>query len=276
MNKRPDWKKPFSMPGSRPMNADKKVTILGVNVSRYGLEETISKMAEAIEKGERLRIAVTPVNCLLWARKNEALKQIYNTADIVTADGVPVVWASAWLRKPITGRVTGLDLLPEFAKTAAQKGYSFFFLGAAEGVGEQLASVLVHHHPGLRIAGIYSPPYAETFSAEENRKMTHMINQSGADILWVSLTAPKQDFWIQEHFPRLKPAVVIGVGAAFDVVSGRIPRAPLWMQKRGLEWLFRLSKEPVRLFRRYLVEAPLFFPLIFKQIIQTRFTKNNG
>jgi len=251
-----------------------KVDILGVNVSRLDLEETIERMSAAIDHKERLRIAVTPVNCLLWARKNPSLRRIYNTADIVAADGVPVVWASRLCGNAINGRVTGLDLLPRFAETAAQKGYSFFFLGAAAGVAELLATGLMKNNPGLKIAGTYSPPFAESFSVEENEKMIGMINDSGADVLWVSLTAPKQDYWIAEHFTRLQTKIAVGVGAAFDVVAGKVNRAPVWMQRSGLEWFFRLMQEPGRLASRYLIEAPAFFPLILKQAIQTRFSKH--
>ena len=106
--------------------------------------------------------------------------------------------------------------------------------------------------------------------------MIDRINRSGADVLWVSLTAPKQDFWIAEHFDQLNVSVAVGVGAAFDVVAGNIQRSPAWMQKSGLEWLYRLMKEPVRLSRRYLVEAPLFIPLIFKQFITSRFSGNDS
>lgn len=246
------------------------VNILGTEVSRYDLQETINQMDRAIRENRKLRIAVTPVNCILWARKNEKLNEIYNSADIVTADGVPVVWASKMLGKPIRGRVTGLDLLPEFAPVAADKGYSFFFLGAAEGVGNRLAEALKEQYPALEIAGIYSPPFTARFSDEENERMIQKINESGADLLWVSLTAPKQDYWIARHFDQLDVSVAIGVGAAFDVVAGNIQRSPEWMQKYGLEWLYRLMKEPGRLWRRYLVEAPVFFPLLIRQLIQQR------
>lgn len=244
-----------------------KVNILDTNVSRHNLQETMALFSDAIDNGKRLRVSVTPSNCLLWARKNQKLKDVYNSADIVTADGVPVVWASKLLKRPIRGRVTGLDLLPEFAAIASQKEYSFFLLGAAEGVANQLAEKLTADHPGLKIAGTYSPPFAERFSDAENNKMVEMINQSGADILWVSLTAPKQDYWIAEFFDKLDVSIAIGVGAAFDVIAGNISRAPQWMQKSGLEWFYRFTKEPKRLFRRYLVEAPIFIPLILKQAL---------
>lgn len=247
-----------------------RVNILGTEVSRYNLSETMELMSDAIRKQKKLRIAVTPVNCILWARKNAKLREIYNTAQIVTADGVPIVWASKLLKKPIRGRVTGLDLLPEFAEVAAEKNYSFFFLGAAEGVGDSLAAALKEKHPGLRIAGTHSPPFSVRFSDEENQEMIDKINSSKADVLWVSLTAPKQDYWIANHFDKLDVSVAIGVGAAFDVVAGNINRSPEWMQKWGLEWFYRLIQEPRRLSRRYLLEAPVFLPLIMKQALHTK------
>jgi N-acetylglucosaminyldiphosphoundecaprenol N-acetyl-beta-D-mannosaminyltransferase len=250
-----------------------RVNILDTHVSRYNLEETIQQFASAIENGNRLRVAVTPVNCVLWARKNSKLREIYNSADIVTADGVPLVWASRLLKHPIRGRVTGLDLLPEFAKVASRNQYKFFFLGASEGVADQLAERLSGQYPGLQVVGTYSPPFVSSFSDEENQKMVEMVNQSGADVLWVSLTAPKQDFWIAEHFDQLNVSVAVGVGAAFDVIAGNIQRAPLWMQNSGLEWFFRWTREPRRLSRRYLLEAPVFIPLFLKQVIQNNFWK---
>lgn len=253
-----------------------KVRILETNVSRYDLSETIQEMSSAIEERRKIRVAVTPVNCLLWARENSELNTIYNSADIVTADGIPVVWASRILSSPVRGRVTGLDLLPAFSEVSARKKYSFFFLGAAEGVAEKLARMLKKRNPGLIIAGTWSPPYREQFTEEENRVMIEKINHSGADVLWVSLTAPKQDFWIARNIDKLNVAVAIGVGAAFDVVAGNITRAPHWMQNSGLEWFYRLLKEPGRLWRRYLVEAPQFIPLILKQYISSEITRNRN
>jgi N-acetylglucosaminyldiphosphoundecaprenol N-acetyl-beta-D-mannosaminyltransferase len=241
------------------------VNILNVEVSRHNLRETMDLFTDAIESGHKLRVSVTPVNCILWAHKDERLRQIYNSADLTTADGVPLIWASKLLGSPIRGRVTGLDLLPEFSNKAADKGFRFFFLGAAEGVAIKLANHLKEINPGLNITGTYSPPFADRFTDEENEKMIAMINQSNADMLWVSLTAPKQDFWIAEHFDRLNVSIAIGVGAAFDVVAGNIKRSPKWMQNAGLEWFYRLIQEPRRLSKRYLVEAPQFIPLLLKQ-----------
>ena len=252
-----------------------KVDILGTGVSRYNLSQTLEEFKSVVDTDEKIRVSVTPVNCVLWARENKKLRDIYNTADITTADGVPLVWASKALGDPIQGRVTGLDLLPEFAKIAAEKDYSFYFLGAADGVAEKLKERLESEYDGLKVVGTYSPPYKEQFGEEDNQEMIRRINQVKPDVLWVSLSAPKQDYWIYENFEKLDVNIAIGVGAAFDVVAGNISRSPKWMQQAGLEWFYRLLKEPKRLFRRYLIEAPKFIPLVFLQVLKKRFTTND-
>ena len=247
--------------------------ILGTCVSKLNLDETVHFLKSTITDNKKIRVCVTPVNCLLWAHKSAPLQKVYNSADLCTADGVPLIWASRLLGNPIRGRVTGLDLLPRFAKVAAEENFTFFFLGAKDGVGKQLSEILKKKIPGLRIIGIYSPPFAEQFTDAENNKMIRLINEAKPNVLWVSLTAPKQDYWIYEHFDKLDVNIAIGVGAAFDVVAGNIPRSPEWMQKMGLEWFYRLIREPGRLYRRYLVEAPLSIPMIIKQIISEQLIK---
>ncbi len=243
-----------------------KINIAGTGISNIDLQETIQLFDSWIESGLRKRVCVTPVNCVVWAANNATLQELYNTADLTLCDGVPLIWASSFLGNgKLKGRVTGLDLLPQYMAHAAKKGYSQFLLGAKEGVGEILKQSAEEKHPGINITGVYSPPFAEKFSEEENKKMIAMINEASPDILWVSLTAPKQDYWIAEHLHRLNVRIAIGVGGAFEVAAGLIPRAPVWMQRAGLEWLFRLYREPRRLYRRYVIEAPAFFPLIFKQ-----------
>ncbi len=246
--------------------------ILLVNIGRLNLNETMNAFSYWIDRGMKKRVCVTPVNCVLAAREDRALREIYNTSDLNLADGVPLLWASRFLGEPIHGRVTGLDLLPAFAEVAAQKGYSFFFLGAKEGVAESLKSALTQRLPSLRVVGVYSPPFADEFSKEEDDRIVALINAAKPNILWVSLTAPKQDIWIHKNFSRLDVNVALGVGGAFEVTAGLIARAPVWMQRSGLEWFFRFLQEPRRLFHRYFVEAPLFFPLIMLQ--KLRFLKD--
>lgn len=243
-----------------------KINIGGTGISNITLEETIECFDQWIDKGEKKRVCVTPVNCVVWASKDPTLQQLYNDADLTLCDGVPLIWASKFIGKgTLRGRVTGLDLLPQYIARCHEKSYTQFFLGAKEGVGELLKKQTEATYPGIQIKGVYSPPFAEKFSDEENEKMIAMINAAAPDILWVSLTAPKQDRWIEEHFHRLNVHIAIGIGGAFEVAAGLIDRAPAFMQKNGLEWLYRFYKEPRRLFRRYLIEAPAFIPLVLKQ-----------
>lgn len=241
------------------------VNVLGIKISLFDLDETILFFTNTILSNSKIRICVLPVNCILWGRKDKRLNEIYNGSDINLADGVPVVWASKLLGNPIHGRVTGLDLLPMFAKVAAEKGFTFFFLGAKKGVAEKLREVMAIKHPSLKIIGHYSPPFTVRFSGEENRKMINMINKAKPNVLWVSLTAPKQDIWIYENFDKLNVNIAIGVGGAFEVTGGLITRSPRWMQKCGLEWFYRFLQEPKRLYKRYFFEAPMFIPLILMQ-----------
>jgi N-acetylglucosaminyldiphosphoundecaprenol N-acetyl-beta-D-mannosaminyltransferase len=249
-------------------SVSRKINIAGTGISDVSLEETLGLFSNWIDNGEKKRICVTPVNCVVWAHRSTGLRQIYNEADLTLCDGVPLLWAARFIGARLKGRVTGLDLLPAFSATAARKGYRMFLLGARPGVGDSLAEQLTRLYPGIQICGTYAPPMMQTFTAEENEKMIRIVNAAAPDILWVSFTAPKQDFWINEHFHLLETKVVVGVGGAFEVTAGLIDRAPRWMQHAGAEWLYRLLKEPKRLWRRYLLEAPQILPMLLKQRIR--------
>lgn len=243
-----------------------KINIGGTGISDITLSETMNLFDKWIEQKEQKRICVTPVNCIVWANKDQQLQELYNSADLTLCDGVPLIWASHFLGKEtLRGRVTGLDLLPQYIERCYQKQFSMFFLGAAEGVALEFKTQLEARYPGIKVVGVYSPPYAKQFSSAENQKMIDTINAAQPDILWVSLTAPKQDYWIEQHYQELNSTINIGIGAALDVAVGKFNRAPVWMQKNGLEWFYRFIKEPKRLFRRYFIEAPAFIPIILRQ-----------
>lgn len=249
------------------MNESKaqKVNIGGVGISNLYFSDLLQILSKSIDNKEKLRVCVTPVNCIVWANRNTALLDIYNSAELTLCDGVPIIWASQFLGNKIHERITGLDLLPKFIEAAYKNNHTLFFLGAKEGVAQFLKTKCETLYPGIKIVGTYTPPMADTFSDAENQKMVDLINAVKPNILWVSLTAPKQDFWIAAHLDQLDVNIAIGIGGAFEVTAGLIERAPIWMQKAGLEWLFRFLKEPKRLFNRYFMEAPLFFPIILKQ-----------
>ncbi|MDE3236513.1 MAG: WecB/TagA/CpsF family glycosyltransferase [Bacteroidota bacterium] len=193
---------------------------------------------------------------------------MYNNADIVLCDGVAILCASYLLKIPLKQRLTGLDVMPVYLEECARKGYRVFFFGAKDGGVDELQRKIFKKLPALQIAGIYTPPYAERFSDAANEKIISLINSCKPDVVWVSLTAPKQDIWIYENISKLETYIVIGVGGTFEVTAGLIKRAPKFFQRTGQEWFYRFIKEPRRLFVRYSIEAPSFFPLLIKEIIR--------
>ncbi len=249
-----------------------RVDILGTPVSSLTMDELFRDWEVVITEGKKAQVCITPVNSILAARATARVQAIYQHADYVLCDGVPVKWASKFLGDPIKERITGLDVLPRIFPFALQNHFSIFLLGASPGVAETLKKVMEVKYPGVRIVGTFVPPFRAEFSKEENEEMIQAINAVKPDILLVSLTAPKQDIWIAENLEKLETHVAIGIGGAFEVAAGMIRRAPLWMQKSGLEWFYRFLQEPKRMFKRYFVEAPLFIPLVLKQ----RFSKHSG
>ena len=242
-----------------------KVNILGVQISSISNNNLLAAFTQHILHKQKKQICITPVNSLLAAIKSEQVKNIYNNADYVLCDGMPIKWASSFLNTPIVERITGLDLLPNLVALCAKHDFSIFLLGASPGVGDKLKEVILTSYPQAKVVGVYVPPFMSTFTADENNKMITAVNAASPDVLLVSLTAPKQDVWIAENKHALNATLMLGIGGAFEVMAGLAKRAPKWVQKAGLEWLYRFMQEPKRLFRRYFIEAPLFIPLIIKQ-----------
>jgi N-acetylglucosaminyldiphosphoundecaprenol N-acetyl-beta-D-mannosaminyltransferase len=248
-----------------------KVDILGVQVSSIPSRFLLEEFKRIIHAKEFAQVAITPVNSILAAYKNKAVQEVYNASDFVLCDGMPVKWAAHFLGTHIVERITGLDLLPDLAAFAAKENFSLFLLGASPGVGEKLKEVILQLYPNCNIVGIYVPPFMPIFDATENQKMVDAVNAAKPDLVLVSLTAPKQDIWIANNKAVLFPAIYIGIGGAFEVMAGIAKRAPKWMHGAGLEWFYRLIQEPKRMYRRYLIEAPLFIPLVLRQKIRTIF-----
>ncbi len=248
-----------------------KVNILGVHVSNISNQQLLETLTNSIVQKQKLQVCITPVNSVLAALKNSQVLQVYNNAQIVLCDSVPLKWAAGFLNTPITERITGLDLLPNLVALCAQNNFSIFLLGASPGVAEQLKQKIIAQYPNCNVVGIYVPPFMKVFSEQENNNMVSAVNAASPDVLLVSLTAPKQDIWIAQNLSRVHAPVQIGIGGAFEVMAGLAKRSPKWMQKSGLEWFYRFIQEPKRLFRRYFIEAPLFIPLIIKQKFSKKF-----
>jgi N-acetylglucosaminyldiphosphoundecaprenol N-acetyl-beta-D-mannosaminyltransferase len=190
-------------------------------------------------------------------QRDPELRDIHNAAGLVTPDGMPLVWMSHWLGQRHVGRVYGPDLMLEMNAISVRNGYKNFYYGGGDGTARQLCETQTRRFPGLQVSGTLTPPF-RPLTLEEDEEAIRIINASGADIVWVGLSTPKQERWMASHIGRLEAPVLIGVGAAFDFLAGNKPQAPRWMQRNGLEWLYRLMSEPRRLGPRYLRNNPAF------------------
>jgi N-acetylglucosaminyldiphosphoundecaprenol N-acetyl-beta-D-mannosaminyltransferase len=246
-----------------------RANILGVGVSALNMAMALEIIEGWIERREPHYVCVTGVHGVMESQRDGELRRIHNRAGLVTPDGMPLVWLSRLQGFHHVERVYGPDLMLALCERSAAKGYRHFFYGGAEGVPEQLASVLQKRFPGLQVAGTFSPPF-RSLTADEDDRIVQMINAAAPDIVWVGLSTPKQERWMAGHRERLTAPVLIGVGAAFDFLTGRKPQAPHWMQRAGLEWLFRLLTEPRRLWRRYLYHNPRFVLLVLLQLLGLR------
>jgi N-acetylglucosaminyldiphosphoundecaprenol N-acetyl-beta-D-mannosaminyltransferase len=200
------------------------------------------------------------VHGIISARDDGRIKTMMNSADIVAPDGMPVVWALRSFGFPRQQRVYGPTAMLRLCADAALRGHRIFLYGGTEESLQRLTARLQSKFPALQIAGAWSPPF-RPLTAEEDEFITRRILQSGADLVFVGISTPKQEDWMYRHRDRLPGVVLAGVGAAFDFHAGKVRQAPPWMQKRGLEWLYRLTAEPRRLWRRYLLVTPRFLPL---------------
>ena len=239
-----------------PQQVD-RVDVLGVGVSPLQFAGAVDRIEGWIEDRMPNYVCVTGVHGIMESRKDVDLRRIHNQAGMVTPDGMPLVWLCRTGGYPQVERVYGPDLLLACCERSIETGWSHYFYGGAEGVAEELARRLSERYPGLKVAGTYCPPFRELTDSEDE-EVCRRIGDSGADIVWVGLSTPKQERWMARHVGRVGAPVLVGVGAAFDFHAGRKRQAPRWMQKSGLEWLFRLLQEPRRLGPRYLVNNPRF------------------
>jgi N-acetylglucosaminyldiphosphoundecaprenol N-acetyl-beta-D-mannosaminyltransferase len=228
--------------------------LLNIPIHVVDYEKSLTMIRNLIVQVARPSAYVVQANVysLVTALENQEYAAAVARADLSVPDGMPLVWLLRMKGHPIRSRVYGPDLMLLLCEEAARKGWRCFLYGGREGVPEQLRDILVQRFPGLQIVGTYSPPF-RSLTEKEDEEICLMINQTKPDIVWVALGAPKQDIWMYEHREKIDAAVLHGVGAAFDFLSGRVRQAPRWMMNAGLEWLFRLFQEPKRLWRRYTV-----------------------
>jgi len=240
-----------------------RVNIAGIGVDNLSEGEALDRVRLLIQAGGPHYAAVVNAAKVSLARRDGELTRVLKSADLVTADGMSVVWASRLIGQRLKGRVTGIDLMCRIVEQAERLDQSVYFLGACE---ESVRGAVEHFGskcPRLRVAG-YHNGY---FSRRDSAAIAGDIRRSGADILFVAMGSPAQENWIAANLAATGIGFALGVGGSFDHVSGLVKRAPLWMQRAGMEWLFRLCSEPRRLWRRYLVGNSIFLWLVIKQVL---------
>jgi N-acetylglucosaminyldiphosphoundecaprenol N-acetyl-beta-D-mannosaminyltransferase len=251
------------------LNPPPRVNVLGVGVSVLNLQAATNWIDQAIQSGVRGYVCVTGVHGVSEARRSDEFRTILNSSLLNTPDGMPMVWMGRLLGWPHMRRVYGPDLMLALCQLSIQRGYSHFFYGGGESVAQELGRKLEARYPGLKIVGTYTPPYRPLKEAER-AELVATVSKLKPDFFWVGLSTPKQEKFMAEHWTLLDAKIFFGVGAAFDIHAGRVPQAPPWMQSLGLEWLFRLACEPKRLWRRYLVNNPVFVARAFAQLTGLR------
>ncbi len=237
---------------------------MGCAVDNLDMEETLGVVEGFIRSGRPHQHVVINVDKIVKASRDPALRQIINDCDLINADGMPVVWASRLLGKPLKERVTGVDLFEALMARAAEKGWRVFLLGAREEVVSGVAHLYPARYPGLTLAG-YRNGY---WKPEDEDRVVAEIAATRPDILFVAISSPKKEAFLARYQAAMKVPFAMGVGGTFDVAVGLVKRAPVWMQKAGLEWFYRFLQEPRRMFRRYFIDDMAFVALFAREWVK--------
>lgn len=242
-----------------------RVNVLGVGISALNLQSALAEIAAAISTRRKGYICVTGVHGVMEAQSNESFRNILNNAFLCTPDGMPMVWMGKINGQREMTRVYGPDLMLDICAWSEKNSCRHFFYGGAPGVADSLAEKLKMRFPKMQIVGTFVPPF-RPLNPEEENELREKIRVARPDIVWVGLSTPKQEKFMAECLPKLDTTLMVGVGAAFDFLSGRVKQAPRWMQRSGLEWFYRLCSEPRRLAGRYLKNNPVFVAKIAMQL----------
>ena len=242
--------------------------ILGVGINAISISDLVESTHRWIENKTCTYVCVVPAHSIMACWQDPGLRLIFNQSGLSTPDGMSVVWILKLMGHKEVGRVYGPDIMLALCEYGLEKKYSHFLFGGEPGVADALASQLADKFDDLQITGTHSPPFRK-LTNEEDQAEIDKINSANPEIVWVGLSSPKQERWMAEHLGKIDAPVMIGVGAAFDFLSGSKPQAPRWMQRFGLEWLFRFLTEPRRLWPRYR-KYPLFVWLVLLQMLGIR------
>lgn len=231
-----------------------RIKFMNTCIDNLTMSETLNEIDKLIQKKNCSYVVTPNVDHIVRLEKDEELQKVYKNASLILTDGKPLIWISKWYKTPIKEKISGSDLFPRVCQLAANKNYTMYLLGAAEGVADTAARNLMKKYPGLNIVGTYSPPFGFEKNEQEMNKIKTQIQEVHPDILIVGLGCPKQEKFMYYHCKELGVPISFGLGASIDFEAGNIKRAPKRMSNHGLEWLYRFSKEPKRLFKRYFVD----------------------
>ena len=246
-----------------------RVNVLGVGVHALNLQSAVAVLQSAIESRAKGYVCVTGVHGVSEAQSNPSFRSILNHAFLNTPDGMPMVWIGRASGFKEMERVYGPDLLVEVCQASEAAGWRHFFYGGGPGTAEALAAVLRARFPKLQIVGTHTPPF-RPLTPSEFQELQAQVAAARPDIFWVGLSTPKQELFMSSTLADLNVPIMIGIGAAFDLISGKVRQSPRWIQRSGFEWLYRLIQEPRRLWKRYLKNNPLFVWRIFLQLTGLR------
>lgn len=241
-----------------------RMKFMNTEIDNLTMQETLQAINQLIQENKSAYVVTPNVDHIVQLETNRELQEVYKNAALILTDGKPLLWIANWYGTPIKEKISGSDLFPLLCNMAAAKGYKMFFLGAAEGVAKRAAENLTMKYKGLQVVGTYSPPFGFENNKNEMDKIKNMIKASKPDILIVGLGCPKQEKFMYHHCKELGVPISFGLGASFDFEAGNIKRAPRWMANHGLEWLFRITQDPKRMAKRYLVDDRKILGLTIK------------
>lgn len=241
-----------------------RTKFMNTEIDNLTMQETLQEIENIIKKNKNSYVVTPDVDHIVQLETNKELRDVYANASLILTDGKPLIWISKLYGTPIKEKISGSDLFPLLCKMAAEKKYTMFFLGAAEGVAQTAANNLMDKYPGLKVVGTYSPPFGFENDKKEMDKIKSMIHKMKPDILIVGLGCPKQELFMYHHCKELNVPISFGLGASLDFEAGNVKRAPKWMAKNGFEWLYRITQDPKRMAKRYLINDMKIFSLFWK------------
>lgn len=241
-----------------------KIDFMNTEIDNLTMDEAVDAIDQIVQNRKPSYVVTPNVDIIIKMEADTKLQEIFENAALALTDGEPLLWIAKWYGTPVKEKVSGSDLFPRVCQLAAEKGYRIFLCGAAEGIAAKAAKNLTDRFPSLQVAGTYSPPYGFEKDPEKVEKVVSIIKEAAPDILIFGLGTPKQELFTYQHYVQMRVPITLCLGASIDFEAGNVKRAPRWMSDHGLEWLFRITQDPKRMFKRYIIDDTKILKLIWK------------